>query len=1457
MRRRLLLGFFWFACLILTTATSSITAQEFRWTTSVAGEREGAATAGRLLAARTVETKKEWADAVDEYLAILASAGDELVPLSGRHLVQARWRCHRQLAFMPAEALALYRKRVDAQAKKAYDAAAAERDPRQLRRLVSESFCSRPGELALDLLGELAFEQGKMEEAEQWWRLLARPATEAAENDKRHELDFVFPDPQGDVARYRAKQLVARLFRGDPSFAAELKAFRTLHPQSEGWLAGRKGNYGEILQALAAQPVAKEAPRPADVWPSFAGDPTRNRILPSPPDRNWLSRLCEEEPARFDLAKHRVKPTDDDTPPRLKAKVPSSSEEAQAFAFFPILIDHKVAVADPNGITIYDPVSGAVHDWSLEHGARDGGKRETKLPAALDLRYTLTAAGKRLYARLGAPALDPAKMRKDESFLVCLEWNAAQSDLKELWHVAAPRTEQASTLFEGSPLVDGDRAFAAFTRIEDRAVSGVVCVDAATGAPRWKQDVCESAVDAKAGRNRHHVLTLAGPNIVYCSQAGVIAALDAATGKRVWAVRYQPLSDASPRDLTPCLFDGGRLFAAPADYSKLMCLDAGTGRTLWERDNIDVVHLLGVADGRLIFNTREAIRAVDAASGLDEWSAPALALKSFTSGRGIIFGDVILYPSSDGVQVLNVEDGQSTDRLNVPNGRLDGVRGHFAYGGGILAVADRTHLTVFVAPALLRKQRKDDALLERDSARAQYRLAQAETDAGNMEEALQRWKRVEATAKPDERLRGKPVKELAQRERHELLLQAAERMQAAQHNEEAAGYFTRAVDPEFSAALRIRALAVQAKGWERANQPARAVLAWQSILSDSSARNSWVADEKGNPQRASVWAAARIDKALREHGRSAYALVEPQAVQAPGSDVSREVVLATYPHAEDSTALYSQIATEKEAAGARGSATATYRAGIRHCTDSTQRLMLRAQLARLLEKEQCWTSAANTWRQIAQTMQATELAGAVGRAIADAQARRIETIVNARLPQTVGPLWRRAGETILGNGEHLVPLDIGAGADSGDLYFARDRVLICRACGTGSPRWQVRLPWPPNWIARRDDWLIAAGERGIQALTCDKGDLLWSLPAPPADAATNAWDTNSLLSAFQLRRDKLYFLQGERRFFAVDAETGLVLWARWAPDARLGLPYPSGHYFPHFQASGQRVVLQTGAGKWWLLDAADGRLIRDGETVTHSWVQPPTILDSERWCLAVDPQQVILIDATTGKELWRHDVPGRTTSSGVLPLLICNGENLGLLVARNYGYALQRLDPSTGKAMWAQERFICVNPIGLESIALDRDAFFFVAQNTLSAYAVADGGVLWERPLTGGNEMSQVVRVHDQVIVYPAETQAVEFRLGMLFGTIECTVAAPAADSETHGYPVIIADPKTGLLDQRLNFPAPRSSVRFRMDIGAGGLEARVRPVPPPSPSRLRFGAAAATVALPGSLWRLTACKTD
>ena len=55
------------------------------------------------------------------------------------------------------------------------------------------------------------------------------------------------------------------------------------------------------------------------------------------------------------------------------------------------------------------------------------------------------------------------------------------------------------------------------------------------------------------------------------------------------------------RDLTPCLYDRGVVYVAPADCREILAIDASTGMLLWPFEHAeDAVHLLGVGGGNLL-----------------------------------------------------------------------------------------------------------------------------------------------------------------------------------------------------------------------------------------------------------------------------------------------------------------------------------------------------------------------------------------------------------------------------------------------------------------------------------------------------------------------------------------------------------------------------------------------------------------------------------------------------------------------------------------------------------------------------------------------------------------------------------------------------------------------------------------------------------------------------------------
>jgi hypothetical protein len=76
---------------------------------------------------------------------------------------------------------------------------------------------------------------------------------------------------------------------------------------------------------------------------------------------------------------------------------------------------------------------------------------------------------------------------------------------------------------------------------------------------------------------------------------------------------------------------------------------------------------------------------------------------------------------------------------------------------------------------------------------------------------------------------------------------------------------------------------------------------------------------------------------------------------------------------------------------------------------------------------------------------------------------------------------------------------------------------------------------------------------------------------------------------------------------------------------------------------------------------------------------------------------------------------------------------------------------------------------------------------------------------------------------------------------------------------VLLIDPRTGHLDERLNFDVPQTHtpVSIRLSwFARTESEIHLRAVSPPLPSaQVRFAGASATIVLPERLWRLTAAK--
>jgi outer membrane protein assembly factor BamB len=650
--------------------------------TTVVVRDESAPTARRLAEAAEKTAAGKPADAVADLQRILDTAGDDLVPASNDHLVPARWFVHRQFAALPADALRLYRDRIDEPARALLTKGKTERDPAPIRHLLARYFVSRATPEALSLLGELAFERGEYRRAERYWRQLL-----PADGD-----DLSYPDAPADPASVQARIVLARLFQGDAAGAKAMsETFRKNFPTAAGRLAGKTGTYADTLQSVLAHPPSAPVEPLAKTWPTFGSDFSRSGSAPATPVRlpvvpTWVTPV----PKAFGNFGPNASP----------------ASIARSPAMHPVIAQGAVFLADAARVMRFDLKTGqpAVafdlrksDDLSLSRSVRAD---DLVLPPGFDADYALTAVGDRLYARLGTPAVRPVpgeaaetNPRSPASVIVRLGPSGKANDpaLAVEWSAKPPRDGAA---WEGAPVVTAGRVLAAFVRTEgDRVIHSVACyVGEGKGGPLWSRDVADApAADNGSPPHRHELLTLAGDAVVYCTHSGAVVALDAVTGKPAWAVRYPrakaPVQDYRYRGACPPVAAGGRVFVAPADAEAILALDAETGAPLWRAEGLRTHSLLGVTGSKLIVALAgpvRGVRAFDTATGADltagGWrNHDDPDLKTF--GHGFVSTAAALWPTAGGLYPLSTADGYPA----APP--APGPQGNLAVADGVLVVA--------------------------------------------------------------------------------------------------------------------------------------------------------------------------------------------------------------------------------------------------------------------------------------------------------------------------------------------------------------------------------------------------------------------------------------------------------------------------------------------------------------------------------------------------------------------------------------------------------------------------------------------------------------------------------------------------------------------------------------------------------------------------------------------------
>ena len=591
-------------------------------------------------------------EAVDEILRWMEENSDVLIRVDPYRYVPAGYWGQVLLSRLSPQQLQTYRLRIDPLAEQMLSRARQRGDTQALRQLIERFGLSRPAAPALLLLGDALLERGEATAALALWEHLQPEGT----------AEWIHPDVRQGADQALAAQAVARRvlalwLRSDTGLARhQWEVLRQQFPHARGRLAGEEGVYHEILAELLQRPPRYAySLHPGQNWTTFGSRPSRNP---------WLAltyRCGQTYPTwRRELS--------------LAPRVPAEGDWGGLRQPWPhpVAAERRIFLTDGFRLYAWEALTGRpLATLELLTPPRELGSMGN-LPCP-----TLTLEGQGLFVRTGLPQLRPAGVRDDRTSageLVYIQIVPHENNtvtLRKRWHLSPPL---ANAFWEGSPLVVGRRLWAAYGRFEGgRLHQGVACYDPADAATvptlRWHTEVSISPWSPlPTGRTRLELLTWADDRIIFNTNSGAIVALDAYTGRRLWACVYPrgqgSISQDTQAQPAPALYEDGRVYVAPVDSDGIFVLDVHNGRLLWQLRGLEGVMLHAVTDQHLLATVRRpqpAVLAVHVQTGSTRrfeggWFV-LLRDTSWEAMYGLATRRNFLYPARGGMLVLHQHDG--------------------------------------------------------------------------------------------------------------------------------------------------------------------------------------------------------------------------------------------------------------------------------------------------------------------------------------------------------------------------------------------------------------------------------------------------------------------------------------------------------------------------------------------------------------------------------------------------------------------------------------------------------------------------------------------------------------------------------------------------------------------------------------------------------------------------------
>jgi len=194
-----------------------------------------------------------------------------------------------------------------------------------------------------------------------------------------------------------------------------------------------------------------------------------------------------------------------------------------------------------------------------------------------------------------------------------------------LWESIVATDANPTKVF--NPVVDGDLVFASVQRSTNPLTGGIVAVDAATGALRWRREFTSVNPGRASGCNTRPAVS--GQLVIVSAGDGRVYALDRSTGATVWVTDAPP--ELSGRDdIRPTVVVGNTLVVG-STADMLVGLDIANGTRKWTTSlKLGSFIWQHATDGTTAYVFSDiSIAAINPVSGALIWSATPQNLAEF------------------------------------------------------------------------------------------------------------------------------------------------------------------------------------------------------------------------------------------------------------------------------------------------------------------------------------------------------------------------------------------------------------------------------------------------------------------------------------------------------------------------------------------------------------------------------------------------------------------------------------------------------------------------------------------------------------------------------------------------------------------------------------------------------------------------------------------------------------